>query len=200
MPNMVRRCWLWLTMFGTMWLAACGNPSAPNTTQTTLPTETLFSRYVTIAAPVQRATLPPIWTPAHTNTPVTPPPTRTPTDTPPPSPTRTADDLCAGFSAEIGFEDGHLFAADSTIALIVISDAPDSSVIFYAEHHRSGDNRSVEMPGGQMIGMELDAAVLPHSGRYDWRLYLDSPVYGEICERSGYFIVLGAAAESTAEP
>ena len=196
MPNVVCRLRFWLTMFGCMWLAACGSTSAPFATQTTVSTETAVptSRYATLAAPVQRASLPPTWTPAPTNTPVTPPPSRTATDTRTPSPTRTVDDLCAGFSAEIPFEDGHLFPADGTIALIVISDTPDSSVIFYAQHRRSGENRGVEMPGGQANAMELSAAVLPQSGRYDWRLYLDSPIYGEICERSGYFIVLGSTA------
>ena len=48
-------------------------------------------------------------------------------------------------------------------------------------------------------GMELDAAVLPRSGHYDWRLYLNSPIYGEICERSGYFFLASTPAESTPE-
>lgn len=159
-------------------LTACATPAPPTATDT--PT------------PITRATLPPPWTPTFTPSPA--PPTATDTPTQPP-PTLAAADICDGFEVTQRFSDGARFAHDADIPLFFGVAAVDVTVRFVATQRYTGENLGIEVPGGQMFGMNLAVARLPGHGLYDWRVSVFSPVYGDICARAGYFFAAPPAAD-----
>lgn len=80
--------------------------------------------------------------------------------------------------------------------MIITSSSPEAPVIFFAQRRDSSDNRGLQMPGGQLNLVEFPVSLLPRPGLYDWRLYIDSAVYGQICEQTGYFFYVRSAEES----
>ncbi|MBI5670599.1 MAG: hypothetical protein HZC41_21610 [Chloroflexi bacterium] len=147
------------------------------------------------ATPIVLPTLPPTWTPTPSFTPVSPLPTFTPTPTPTLAPTLAAASLCESFYTDTNLNRRRIFARDMHITLLAQSPAPDVTIRFMAVHHVTGANKGVDMPGGGMTGFQLPVRQLPGTGRYDWTIRIVSPVYGEICEREGWFLV--ARLEST---
>ncbi len=146
------------------------------------PTPTPAARQIVTPAP--RGTLPPTWTasPTASITP-TPSPTRTPT----PAPTLSAADLCAGFELLAEFATERTYPWGGYIPLLANLPNRDTLLRFTATHRTSGSGTGFEVPGGQMISVEIRIDALPRPGPYDWELSLVSPQYGEICQQSGTF-------------
>jgi hypothetical protein len=143
------------------------------------------------ATPDGRPTLPPTWTPTFTPTPAPPTATITPTLTPTVTETLSAQAICDNFFTTTNLDSGDIFAWDNTITLYVDNVPSDVSVSFMMTHHFSGENRGVNMPGGQGSIVQLLVKNLPQTGQYDWTLVIESPEYGDICAQDGWFIAAG---------
>lgn len=169
-------------------LCACGSAN-PAPTATDTPTQSLFS---TMIAPPARSTLPPTWTPSFT-----PLPSATFTLTPTPSltPTLTAADICDGFKVLYELSPGEQFAWEGGIPILAGTEADDVVIRFNAVHQQTGESKLVEIPGGNMVVAELPANLLPQPGLYDWTLSVYSETYGDLCARSGTFIVLSPSEQ-----
>jgi hypothetical protein len=72
-------------------------------------------------------------------------------------------------------------------------------VIFELTHRLTGQSDRLEFPGGQMVGLELPIKQMVHSGQYDWKLYVQSTAYGEVCTETGTFLVVRPSPEDNLE-
>lgn len=199
MPERICLRWGWLLIL--LLIGACSPAAAPAAT----PEPT--SRFATVEGTVIRQTLPPSWTPSHTPT-ITPTPTATPV--PSATPTPSADDICAGFDLIQDFSDQTVYTWESAIPIIASLNAPDTLVHLELAHRRTGTTAVYDFPGGQSIIVQFRLNALPSPGTYDWVLSVRHPVYGDLCQREGAFIVrrplptpqstTEATAEVTEEP
>lgn len=186
--------------------AACSAAVTP--TPTTPPFTTPTLRLSTHAGPLVRATLPPTWTetptPLPTLTPTPTPITPTATLTPVPS----LDELCASFSVDAAFEDGHTFRWNESIAVLfgttlsAVRDPATQAVVpltvrWLATHALSGENLGVELQGGELFGMELPVNRLPRPGYYGWSVAIYGDGIGEQCKQGGYFFVFRSGSDRT---
>ncbi|MBC6935041.1 MAG: hypothetical protein DWB42_04310 [Chloroflexi bacterium] len=154
-------------------LAACGAPAA-------LPTPT--------ATLVVRPTLPPAWT--LTPTPTRPPPTATPNPTL--TPTLDSQAICDGLWVQTNLEDGRLLAWDAFVTLFASLPSTDAALRLLVVHGVTGEKRGIDLPGGEMTGIQIPVKVLlPGPGRYDWTLTLSTASEQDFCPRGGWFVVAG---------
>jgi hypothetical protein len=106
-----------------------------------------------------------------------------------------ADAICDGFKVLYEMSPGERFAWEGGIPIMAGTEANDVVVRFNAVHRDSGESRLVELPGGQIVVAELPANLLPHVGVYDWILNVYSERYGDLCTRTGTFVVLSPRDE-----
>lgn len=137
--------------------------------------------------PAPRGTLPPTWTPSPTAT-ITATPSAT--DTPTPVPTLSAADICAGFELLTEFAAERRYPWDGYIPLLASLPNRDTLLRFRATHRGSGDGTGFDLPGGQIMAVEVRVDALPRPGVYDWEIVVVSEPYGEICRQSGTFMAL----------
>lgn len=158
-------------------LTAC--TGAPSTT----PQPTLLGTLVTLPpAETRFQALPPTWTPAPTRTPA---PTFTPFPTATPIPTASVGEVCAAFklllvpSAEIDF-DG--------VGRFVWQGVPrGAGVIISVTLENTTQGISLNLPVEGSGTFEFSLMRLPQAGRYEWRITMQHPFYGEICTQTGIF-------------
>jgi hypothetical protein len=149
-----------------------------------------------------RATFPPTWTPTDTGTPYPPTETNTPAPTLPPTATigpEQIEEICDNFTFTREFDDGENFGWDKVIGFIVETQRTDVVVRFLAVHRATGDNQGVQLPGGQLVLVELPVNLLPSPGIYDWTISVHHNLAGDFCTQSGYFFA-SRFAEGTEEP
>lgn len=152
-----------------------------------------------LPTPIVRPTLPPTWTLTPTPTPAPPTVTQTPTRTPTATATLSAAAICDTFEVDTNLDQRRILGPAMSVTVIV--NAPtDATVRFMAVHTTTGDNRGVDFPGGPMAGFQLPVSRLPAPGRYDWTVKLISPVYGDLCERGGWFIITQSESTPANEP
>jgi hypothetical protein len=188
--------------------AACSGTATPTPTATLSPTPTLHLS--THAGPLVRATLPPTWTETPTSHPTrtfTPSPV-IPTVTLTPVPNLA--ELCASFSVDYEFPDGHTFRWGDTITMLfgttlsAVRDPVTQTVVpltvrWLATHPLSSENLGIELAGGQLFGMELPVSRLPRPGYYQWKAAVYGEGIGEQCQQTGYFFVYRDESEATDE-
>ena len=173
-----------------LWLSGCGGAAQ------TPPSPQALALQAT-PTPRSRPTLPPTWTPTFTPTPAPPTLTRTSTPTPTLTLTPGPQDICKAFWAVTdltsfnGASGMDFFPVDRTIALFIYTNAPENSVRFFAVHALTGENRVIDIPGGQINGLDLPLNLFPHLGQYNWSLVVNNAAFGEICQRSGSFVIVG---------
>lgn len=153
--------------------------------------------------PVAPGALPPTWTPTFTPSPLPPSSTPTTTLTATPAPTESAEAICEGFRLIYEFDNRKPFTWEGAIPLMFEIQSSEVVVRFLAVHRRSGENKGVELPGGQTLIANFPVNLLPAPGLYDWRLSVISETYGELCQQNGTFVVLRPrpqSPEATPEP
>jgi hypothetical protein len=167
------RHWRVLPVLLTMLLLmGCSNRSVP----TRLPTP------VTVVAIVQ--TLPPTWTPTASWTPA---PTWTPTLIPTPIATTSVQDICASFqlitsplpAARIDFNGAATFAWKN------VPDGSSMMILVAPPHGGIGIQALLTESGDGILPIPMSA--LPREGEYTWSVWLQHPVYGQICLHKGNF-------------
>jgi hypothetical protein len=193
---------------GLVLCAACTSAVTPSPIPTALP-PTATAHLSTHQGPVVPLTLPPTWTatftPSPTNTLTPTPITPTATSTPLPS----LAQLCASFTLDYSFDDGHVFVWGDTITMLygtpykIVRDPLTNNAVpvrirFLATHADSGENLGVQSDGGQTSGMQLDAERLTTPGYYTWKLFVYADSFGERCLHEGNFYVY--PSEMTTEP
>src|SRR5258708_39381823 len=167
---MVRRWSALAILLGTLMLAGCNSRQKPIPTPTHIP-------------PLEGAqTLPPTWTPTASWTPA---PTRTPTVIPSATATLSAEDICASFqlivsplpATRIDFGGVAMFAWKNAVANspLVILIAP--------RHGGKGVQTELNIPYDVILPFPMN--VLPYEGEYTWSIWLQHPVYGQICLHKG---------------
>lgn len=119
---------------------------------------------------------------------------------PTPSPTTTltpdATDICRTFwhltnLSELQPSGGLLALNDEQqISIYTNTNSADEMVTFELTHRLTGQSDVLDFPGGQMVGLELPLKQMIHTGLYDWKLYVKSPIYGELCSQSGTFLIV----------
>lgn len=179
-------------------LAACAPAEPPAPTLTTEPTRTLsiFERYtpqpsidpIALGIP----TLPPTFTPTFT-----PSPTATPTATYTPSvtPTPRAEDVCAALIFPSEAVDGLTFAADSGSSFIMQIGYLNASMVWILTDLGNNTDEILSFTAEQAV--VVNPATLVKAGRYRWTVYVSTPDYPRICERSAEFTVLAAPTQPT---
>jgi hypothetical protein len=164
---------------------ACSGAPAPTADTTATP-----ALFATISGTIQSATLPPTWTPTFTPSPAPPTITPTPTLSPTAVPTLTAAEICEGFTLFYEIPERRVYRREHAIPFVFSIAAPDVVVSWQAVHRRTGQGNRMGLTGGRTYLFDYAVNTLAQPGLYDWTLHVDSPVYGEICARSGTFIVL----------
>jgi len=131
--------------------------------------------------------LPPTWTPTATDTPH-PTPTASPTVTL--TPTLSAKDICDAFSIALAPAPNSLYevAGVATFAWHgVTAEAPMSlSITLHGAIEGIRADSITDSDG--LLPIQLTALAKP--GQYDWKIWLNHPVYGQICTYSGTFVRL----------
>ncbi len=95
--------------------------------------------------------------------------------------------------------DGQQFTTADSIAMIFGTNRPAGVIRFLARRRGSDKNLGVQAPGGQLFEMQLALARLPGPGTYDWTLAVHVDAYGDLCTRSGWFVLTQApTVEATA--
>lgn len=189
----------WLTVAALLsLLAACAPTEPPAPTLPQEPTRTLsvFERYtpqptidpLALGIP----TLPPTFTPTFT-----PSPTATPTATHTPSvtPTPRAEDVCAALIFPSEAVNGLTFAADSGSSFIMQIGYINASMVWVLTDLSNNTDEVLSFTAEQAV--VVNPATLVKPGRYRWTVYVSTPDYPRICERSAEFTVLGDTPAST---
>jgi hypothetical protein len=171
-------------------LAACSSGTPDSRPLAAAPTLTR-----TPVTPAPRGTLPLTWTPTPTVTPAPPTDTPTPQPSPSPTPTLSAADLCQSLWLVTNLRDGGIYGWEDIITVLVSLPAADAKLQFRFKPHGEGEERGVDLPGGESIGWQVKIRDLPKAGQYDWRLGVATGQYGDICQQSGFFIA--TSQEST---
>lgn len=83
------------------------------------------------------------------------------------------------------------FTQNSDINLIVSTNTTDVKVHFVAVNRVSRNENGTDIPGGTMLGVNFPVKYLPGFGQFDWTLTVQSPIYGDLCKKSGTFYVVG---------
>ncbi len=190
----------WLTVAALLVMLAACAPAEPSTpTLTTEPTRTLsvFERYtpqpsidpIALGIP----TLPPTFTPTFT-----PSPTATPTATYTPSvtPTPRAEDVCAALIFPAEAVNGLTFAANSESSFIMQIGYLNASMVWVLTDLDNNTDEILSFTAEQAV--MVNPATLVKPGRYRWTVYVSTPDYPRICERSAEFTVRGAPTQPTA--
>jgi hypothetical protein len=140
------------------------------------------------AMPVERPTLPPSWTPQPTATPIPPRPTFTPTLSPTPLPTLTVQQICSGFVIIFAPSEASEFVYDGTTSFSWHG-VPEGVVLSLAvyRHDNGKEAFRVNLPIAGDSLLSLPMSRLPIAGVYDWKIWLQHPLYGDICAHSGSF-------------
>ena len=112
--------------------------------------------------------------------------------------------LCETFQFNSAYDRGETFEPDEKIAFSVEVQRPDVVVRFLAVHRLTGENRGIQIPGGQYVLAEMSVSRLPLPGLYDWTASVHHEELGDFCTQEGYFFVRAAppgeaTAEATAE-
>jgi len=177
-------------------LAACAPAESSAPTLTPEPTRTLslFERYtpqpsidpIALGIP----TLPPTFTPTFT-----PSPTHTPTATytPTVTPTPRAEDVCAALIFPSEAVDGLTFAADSGSSFIMQIGYVNASMVWILTDLDNNTDELLSFTADQAV--VVNPATLVSPGRYRWTVYVSTPDYPRICERSAEFTVLGDSVD-----
>ena len=160
-------------------LVACGkDPTTP--TATAAPTTKVA------ATLVERRTLPPNWTPLPSLTPIPPRPTFTPTPSPTPPSTLTAAQICSGFLIISAPAEASEFAYDG-ITSFAWHGVPNGAVLSLSitrnDNGKEAFRINIPVAGDSLLSLPLSR--LPSEGRYDWKIWLQHPQYGDICTHNG---------------
>jgi hypothetical protein len=118
-------------------------------------------------------------------------------------------EVCASFTLDYEFDDGHIFFWGDMITMFygtdyrlvrdpVTNEAVPVLIRFLATHVASGENLGVQSSGGQISAMQLDAERLTEPGYYNWKLFVYGDSFGEACLHEGNFYVYPSEAEATA--
>lgn len=160
-------------------VSGCAAPRPP--TRPLLPTTTLFVELL------PRPSLPPTWTPAPTETPI---PSVTPLPTETPVPTLSAEALCKTFGLISAPTSGGQFEYDGKVTFGWTNLPPDVrlSLTITLRGGKQGIRLDVDAPGDNLVPIPLTRLPDESSGTYDWKVWLQSPQYGEVCIQTGYFI------------
>jgi hypothetical protein len=116
-----------------------------------------------------------------------------------------AEEVCAGFDLIYDFTQQQVYAWENSLPIIASLTAPETLIRFEAMHRRTQTTTAYDFPGGQSIIVEFHLSALPGPGTYDWLLSVHHPVYGDLCQREGSFVVrrplptITPGPESTAE-
>lgn len=132
-----------------------------------------------------RVTLPPAWTPVPTETAL---PTRTPLPTETALPTLTTNEICGSFGLTTRPATGAEYDYDATLTFAWTNVPTGVRLTLAINLHdaKQGLRLDVDAPGDNIVPIPL--LRLPEdTGRYDWKLGLQHPLYGEICKVEGYF-------------
>ena len=181
---------------GWVLLVTLGALGACVTATTSPPTSQPTSRFATIEGAIVQQTLPPAWTPSDTPTRT---PTRTATPLPSSTPTLAAEDICDGFDLMHDFTTRLVYDWESYIPIIASLTDTDATIHFTATHRQTGTGSGFDLPGGQTVAVEFQISALSQPGTYDWALSVQHPVYGDLCQREGWFIALRPTATPTPE-
>jgi hypothetical protein len=134
-------------------------------------------------------TLAPSWTPEPTSTP-RPTSTRRPTSTP--VPTLNAQQICDKFELFLTPLENAQFPADGTANFGWRNAPPDSTIVVQVIlRGPRKDGIQVSAPGAAALLFSLPLRELPSLGDYEWKIYLQHPLYGDFCLRSGTFTRYG---------
>ena len=170
-------------------LVACGkDPTRIAPTQP--PTLTAAVGTTSIpATPVERRTLPPTWTLEPTLTPIPPRPTATATLSPTPVPTLTATQICTGFVIISAPAEASEFAYDGTTSF-AWHGVPDGAVLSLSISRNDNGKEAfrINLPVAGDSLLTLPMARLPSEGRYNWKIWLQHPQYGDICTHTGMML------------
>lgn len=176
-----------------MWLTAC----APTSTQTPVPTPlpentlTILERYTPQPTPDLAAmgapTLPPTFTSTFTPTPSATP---TPTFTASITPTPRAEDVCDALEFPAESVDGLTFGANDGTVFIVQSGYIGAVMTWILTDLATDTSEVLTFQPEEAAAVSPSLLVNP--GRYRWTLYITTPDYERICERSVTFTVLAA--------
>jgi hypothetical protein len=95
-----------------------------------------------------------------------------------------------------------MFETDDKIAFLVETQRWEVVVRFLAVHRRTGENRGIQIPGGQFVLAEMPVTLLPLPGLYDWTVSVHHDELGDFCQQGGYFFVSESTpdTETTEEP
>jgi hypothetical protein len=127
------------------------------------------------------------WTPVPTETPL---PTYTPLPTETLTPTPSAESICKSFGVVAAPASGIELPYDGT-ATFGWSGVPVGvrlSLTLTYHGGKQGIRLDVDAPGDNVVPIPLLRLPDDSSGRYDWRLWLQHPQYGELCVTTGYLI------------
>ncbi len=172
-------------------LAACAPSELPVPTLTPEPTRTLsvLERYTPQpsidALALGIPTLPPAFTPTFT-----PSATATPTATHTPSvtPTPRAQDVCATLVFPSEAIDGLTFTTSGGSSFIVHIGYVNASMVWILTNLDHNTDELLSFTAEQAVIVNMATLVKP--GHYRWTVYVSTPDYPRICERSAEFTLL----------
>lgn len=173
------RSGLLMALLSLALLTGCGPRPTPT------PTATPYTIETRQAIATLNRILPPTWTPAPTRT---PPPTQTPLPTPTPRPTLSVEQVCTRFVLVAAPIDGIQLNYDAETQF-VYSGVPRGAAAGLAIKGEGDDPElrlRIPFEGDGIVPISL--SILPGPGRYHWRLWVQHPVYGEICLNQGIFV------------
>lgn len=127
------------------------------------------------------------WTPIPT---LTPEPTYTPLPTETLTPTPDAAAICKAFGLVSAPASGAELAYDgtATFSWTGVPAGTRLSLTLTLHGGKQGIRLDVDAPGDNIVPIPLTRLPDDSSGRYDWRVWLTHPQYGELCVTSGYII------------
>jgi hypothetical protein len=160
-------------------LAACGSDRRV----TLMPAQRILP--TTPAATITlgvRPTLPPTWTSLPSTTPRS---TNTATLSPTPLPTLTAKQICDDFKI-LAAPSGQV-ESDALMTFAWHGVPVDVPVMLSITQRESKQGLRLDMSVAGDSLLRVPMSRLPAEGDYDWKLWLQHPLFGEICPQSGTF-------------
>jgi hypothetical protein len=176
----------------TVFLVGCGKDPTPAPTipilipsVTPVPLISATSAIATTQNNVVGRTLPPQWTLEPTSTPR---PTSTRRPPPSPVPTLNAQQICEKFELFLAPPENAQFPAEGTANFGWRGAPPDATIVVQVIlRGPRKDGIQVSAPGAAALLFALPLRELPSIGDYEWKIYLQHPLYGDFCPHSGTF-------------
>jgi hypothetical protein len=103
---------------------------------------------------------------------------------------------CPEFTVDPQFEEGQTFGADDVLTILLDTDDEGLFIRFVATRRDTGENHTIQIPGGHPFNLDMPVQLMFGNGVYDWTASLYSDATGETCATSGTFVVSSSAAGS----